>query len=293
MAYHQGRADLHYRDDYLLPGEVVHLDAVQRMYVERAGEGPPLLLVPGMSGDAAELAPLRDALRARFDTLCIDRRGFSRSPRGWSKSSIDAQADDLARVMDVAGWRAAFVIASGIGAAAAIKLVARYPRRVLGAVLHEPWAPGLLPDPARLAEQLAQGEAEVQAARARRNTGPFEARLRWLMGDAFEAFPAEARARLVKNGEMHAVENAYCGDWQPPPPMLLPRECNACHVSVGERTRPAIAAMARGVAQRFSMEPVHVPGMHAPWLDDAAAWLAAVQSPLESWSRRLEEVAHA
>jgi pimeloyl-ACP methyl ester carboxylesterase len=275
MPRYQARADLAYRDDYLLGGEVLYLDGMQRVYLEREGAGEPLLMVPGLTGDAAELAPLRDVLAARFDTVALDRRGFSRSPRGWRKSSVEEQAGDLARVLDLLQWDSAHVFAASVGASVALAFWMRHPRRVRSLVLHEPWAPGLLPDPQAFADELARGEAAVQAARARRNTGPFEARLRHLMGPAFEALPAEARARLVKNGEMHAVENAFAAEWSPPSAALFPRERGACRITVGDASWGSVAAMARAAAGLLGVACTPVVGMHAPWLEDAGAYASA------------------
>src|SRR5262249_25492757 len=114
----------------LLPGDFVYLDEIQKIYVERVGSGPPLLMVPGMTGDAGELLELRDQLCSHFATVTIDRRGYSRSPRGWTKSSCDEQARDLARLMDALGLEWAYVFAASVGAAAVVKLLMRYPGRV-------------------------------------------------------------------------------------------------------------------------------------------------------------------
>ena len=290
MAHYQGRADLPYRDDYLLPGEVVYLDGMQRLYVERAGGGAPLLMVPGLTGDAAELAALRDELSQDFATATIDRRGYSRSPRGWRKSSIEEQAGDLARVMDVMGWEAAHVFAASVGASVALAFWLRHPRRVRGLVLHEPWAPGLLPDAQAFADALARGEAAVQADRPRRNTGPFEARLRLLMGAGFEALPAEARLRLVRNGEMHAVENVYAAEWMPPAALLFPAARAHCLVTCGAAGAAGTLDMACRVAGHLGVRAVEVPGMHAAWLDDATAYARVVRAALLS---TLAEEAHA
>jgi pimeloyl-ACP methyl ester carboxylesterase len=198
-----------------------------------------------MTGDAGELAALRDELSRDFSTITLDRRGYSRSPRGWTKSSVDEQAADLARLMDALGLESAFVFAVSIGAAAALKLLMRHPRRVSGALLHEPWVPALLADRDALTDTLARGEAAVVESRARRNTGPLEARLRFLMGAGFEALPTDVRGRVVKNGEMHAVECVYAFDWLPPVPGLLPADRSRWAVSAGQGSHPLLGAFAR------------------------------------------------
>jgi pimeloyl-ACP methyl ester carboxylesterase len=67
---------------------------------EQAGEGPDLLFVHGMCGDARVWAGQVERLADRFTCTAYDRRGHSRSPRGDAPESDATHADDAAALIE-------------------------------------------------------------------------------------------------------------------------------------------------------------------------------------------------
>ncbi len=72
-----------------------------KLYCEVQGDGPSVVLVPGATGDGGYMQPLADALADEFKVVTYDRRGNSRSPApdGWTQTSVEEQARDLAGLM--------------------------------------------------------------------------------------------------------------------------------------------------------------------------------------------------
>jgi pimeloyl-ACP methyl ester carboxylesterase len=91
--------------------------------VERAGEGPPVILVGGAFNDRSTVAGLAAVLSADFTAVTYDRRG--RGASGDSDSyAADREIDDLAAVISYAGGPAG-VFGHSSGAVLALEAAAR------------------------------------------------------------------------------------------------------------------------------------------------------------------------
>ena len=118
-----------------------------RLYAERAGQGPALVLISGGGGDAGMYEAAVPLLARRYTVLTFDRRGNSRSPLEGSRPMTMAdQAADVVAVLDHHGVERAHVFGNSGGATIALEVLARHGDRLLGAVVHEPPLLGLLPD---------------------------------------------------------------------------------------------------------------------------------------------------
>ncbi|MEV0621029.1 alpha/beta hydrolase [Nonomuraea sp. NPDC050404] len=119
-----------------------------RLYHERRGAGPVLLVILGGASDAAMAGPLADVLSDRYTVITYDRRGLSRSPlpEPAAEQRIETHADDALRLLEA---EPAYVFASHSGAMIGLDLLARHPERVRRLVAHEPPAFELLPDAGR------------------------------------------------------------------------------------------------------------------------------------------------
>jgi pimeloyl-ACP methyl ester carboxylesterase len=75
------------------------------LYHEVRGEGPPVLLIMGATGDGGHFAQLAGLLADEFTVVSYDRRGNGRSPRpaGWQRTSAEEQADDAAALLQALG----------------------------------------------------------------------------------------------------------------------------------------------------------------------------------------------
>jgi pimeloyl-ACP methyl ester carboxylesterase len=126
---------------------VVPVDGAD-LYVERRGDGPPLLLITGGGGDCGAYSALADIMAADYTVLTYDRRGNSRSPLHGPPAPIviAEQSDDALAVVRASGFESARVFGNSAGATIALDLAARHPEAVDAVVAHEPPLPAVLPD---------------------------------------------------------------------------------------------------------------------------------------------------
>lgn len=111
-----------------------------RLHVVERGEGPPVLLVHGLSGQLANfdygmIAPLaRD-----FRVIAVDRPGAGYSTRApGAPADLRAQADTLAALIDQLGLDQPLVVGHSLGGAIALALATYHPTRVGGLALIAP-----------------------------------------------------------------------------------------------------------------------------------------------------------
>ena len=78
------------------------------LYVERRGDGPPLLMIAGGGGDGGALATLAGILAASYTVITYDRRGNSRSPLYHDpvKITIAGQSADAVAVLRASAFAA-------------------------------------------------------------------------------------------------------------------------------------------------------------------------------------------
>jgi pimeloyl-ACP methyl ester carboxylesterase len=120
------------------------------LYHEVRGDGPPVLLVMGATGDGGHFDALADLLADEFTVISYDRRGNGRSPRpaGWVTTSPKEQADDAAALLAALGVGPAAAFGTSSGANFTLALIIHHPSAVRGAILHEPVMTSLTDDPA-------------------------------------------------------------------------------------------------------------------------------------------------
>lgn len=120
-----------------------------RLYTERTGDGPPLLLISGGGGDAGMYAEVVPLLARHYTVLGYDRRGNSRSPFTGPDADADisvaTQAADAVAVLDHYGVQRAYAFGNSGGAIIALELLAHHADRLCGAVVHEPPLVSILP----------------------------------------------------------------------------------------------------------------------------------------------------
>ena len=143
-----------------------------RIAYERAGEGPPLLLLHGFVGDSREWRRQIDALSDAFTVVAWDAPGSGRSSDPPDSFRMPDYADALAGMVDVLGLARPHVAGLSFGGALALELYRRHPtvpRTLVLAAAYAGWAGSLPPEVVgpRLAQSLRMSErppAELAAA---------------------------------------------------------------------------------------------------------------------------------
>jgi 3-oxoadipate enol-lactonase len=110
-------------------GEVVTANGID-IYVERRGEGPPLLFLNGSTQTLERMTLLLDVLAGRFDLLAHDQRGLGRTAIPPGPYEMADYAADAAAVLDHAGWDRARVVGISFGGMVAQELAVTWPERV-------------------------------------------------------------------------------------------------------------------------------------------------------------------
>lgn len=111
---------------------------------QKSGDGPPLVVVHGIAGDATRWTTVRSRLSARYTLFAVDRRG--RGSSGDSPSyAIAREAEDVVALVDAIG-EDVFLLGHSFGGVVALEassmLVARSSApRVKKLVVYEPFVP--------------------------------------------------------------------------------------------------------------------------------------------------------
>ncbi len=147
------------RDDEPAP-DPRGLTTALRVAYERAGEGPPLVLLHGYVGDGrSNWAPQIEGLSDAFTVIAWDGPGAGRSEDPPESFGMAGFADRLAEFLDELGLDRPHVAGLSFGGALALELFRRHPaipRTLILASAYAGWAGSLPPDEAdrRLAQVL-------------------------------------------------------------------------------------------------------------------------------------------
>jgi len=87
------------------------------LHYERAGDGPPLLLVHGLGADHSVWDPIMGDLTDRYDVIRLDLPGHGRSPRmvRGSDASPNGLQGPVAELLDALDVRDAHLVGSSLG----------------------------------------------------------------------------------------------------------------------------------------------------------------------------------
>lgn len=103
----------------------VELDGGEIVDVVVAGEGPPLLLIPGLSGDKEVFRYQVAGLSDRYRVIACDlRQGFQ-----GVEEDFDQFAHDVARILDAVGESSVVVLGLSFGGPIAMRFATLYPER--------------------------------------------------------------------------------------------------------------------------------------------------------------------
>ncbi|MFC4913176.1 alpha/beta fold hydrolase [Actinomadura gamaensis] len=129
---------------------------VVQLYARDVGTGTPLVLLHAFPLSSAMWLAQREGLAKRFRVVTPDLRGFGGSVLGSDDPSVDAMADDVARMFRTLGIARAVVGGISMGGYVAMALCRRHPDVVLGLVLCATRASG--DDPQTSATRLRQAD---------------------------------------------------------------------------------------------------------------------------------------
>jgi 3-oxoadipate enol-lactonase len=105
------------------------------LYYEVHGEGPPVVLVPGLGADTRLFANVVPLLATRHQVVVVDPRGGGRSDKPTGGYSIEQMADDVAGLFGALGVLRADVVGYSMGGKIALQLAAGHPELVSRLVL--------------------------------------------------------------------------------------------------------------------------------------------------------------
>lgn len=215
------------------------------LYYERTGQGPAMLFVHGMCGDAEVWAD--QARRFADDYTCVryDRRGHTRSGRGDAPISDALHADDAGALIEALDLAPCLLVGSSGGAAISVDIALRHGHLLRGAVFSEP--PLFCLDPH--AGQAFMGELAPSLDEAMTAGGPPAA------VDAFFSFVCPGLWSIIDEGRKDRYRaNADIGFADVRSPSLdvtaadLAAVTTTALVLAGDRSHPSLRAVAHQLA---------------------------------------------
>ena len=136
-------------------GDEAQLGDVRVGYVERPGNGTPIVLIHGLPGTAEDFEKVTPLL-AGHRTIALDRPGYGYSDGGYHP--IERQLLAIEQLLDHLAIRKAVLVGHSYGGTIALAFAARRPERVQGMVLVDAAAGGVHSNAfARLQSRLVQG----------------------------------------------------------------------------------------------------------------------------------------
>jgi pimeloyl-ACP methyl ester carboxylesterase len=106
---------------------------------EVSGEGEPLLLAMGTSGNIGLWAGLVERLADRYRVIAFDNRGLGGSERGTGPISVASMAEDAAALLEALDVPKAHIVGWSLGSAVAQELALAHPERLASAVMYATW----------------------------------------------------------------------------------------------------------------------------------------------------------
>lgn len=139
-------------------------EALGGVWLERAGDGPPVVLLHGLGDDHGLWRSIAPVLRERYDTLAVDLPGHGRSAPVGEPVSIEWFARQVDRALDAEAIEDPVVIGLSMGGGVAQSLALDVGRPMRGLVLVS--TSPVLPEATRhrFAERAALAEREGMAA---------------------------------------------------------------------------------------------------------------------------------
>jgi pimeloyl-ACP methyl ester carboxylesterase len=249
------------------------------LYYETRGDGPPVLLIMGATGDGGHFDELAGVLADEFTVITYDRRGNGRSPvaPGWQTTSAEEQADDAAALLYALGTAPAAVFGTSSGGTFALCLLVRHPEAVRGAILHEPGLYALVDD-----FDTVRAPIRALVEEAKRAGGPSAAVERfwcYIVDDenGWNRLAPALRERLrTSAGTLFEIElgtyELYLPDEETLTAIAVP-----VHLLVSEDGLPFFAQVASRLGERLGVDVLTTPGKHDAYHEHSSAFAEAMR----------------
>lgn len=242
------------------------------LYYEMRGDGPPLALIPGATGDAGHFQATADALADEFTVVTYDRRGNSRSPApiGWAATSVSEQASDVAGLLEALDLAPASIFATSAGAIILLEVIRQHAHVVEKALVHEPPMLSVLPNGQHVAAEIERLAQQGFAEGGPR--GAMELFIRLNAGDHnFESLEPTMRERMLGNAQLFFGVEVEPFVRYAPDPDALRRHRDRIVAVAGEDSRGLYYHDAtRWVADTAGVTLREIFGAHVPYFDDPA-----------------------
>jgi pimeloyl-ACP methyl ester carboxylesterase len=105
------------------------------IYYEVAGEGEPVVLIPGLGIDHTYYAHAIPQLAKFTKVIALDLRGIGQSAKPKGPYTTELWGEDLNALLEFLGEKQAHVVGSSMGGRVALELVVRHPDKVKSLVL--------------------------------------------------------------------------------------------------------------------------------------------------------------
>jgi 2-hydroxy-6-oxonona-2,4-dienedioate hydrolase len=157
-----------------------------RTRVLQAGDGEPLVLMPGTGGHLEAYAHNIGPLSEHFRVIAYDYPGHGYTTHATSDLELPDYVEHLAGLLDVLGVTRAHLSGESLGGWVALKFAAAHPDRTARLVLNTPGGTMARPEVMERIRSLSQAAADDPS------DANIRARLEWLMAD-----PATVTDELV------------------------------------------------------------------------------------------------
>lgn len=119
-------------------GYNVHANGIRQHLICFEGEGPDLLVIPGITSPAITWAFVAERLTKHYCVHVLDVRGRGLSQAGNIDYSLDAMADDVVALTETDYFNQPLVLGHSMGARTAIRAAKNAPGAFAGLVLVDP-----------------------------------------------------------------------------------------------------------------------------------------------------------
>lgn len=253
------------------------------IFYEVRGDGPPLLLIMGATGDCGVFEQFADLLADRFTVVTYDRRGNGRSPRpaDWDTTSAEEQADDAAALLETLGLSPAAVFGTSSAGIFALVTLLRHPKTVRCVILHEPAFFAWFDDPDDVRRQVSAIVRSGMESGGRPEA--LERFVRFVAGDDnWDRLSAEVRDRMLATADTYFDVEIGRFDSYLPEEDSLTRVTAPVQILASEASLPAFAEAAGRLAEKLDVDVTRIPGTHFPYLDHPNELAQAVRTFISS-----------